>query len=53
MAKGELGSMVKVAIIMPVYNGGEYLDTSIQSVLNSLIEIFNLFVLMIVQLIIP
>lgn len=34
--------MVKVAIIMPVYNGGEYLDTSIQSVLNQSYRDFQL-----------
>ena len=42
MAIGELGSMVKVAVIMPVYNGGEYLDTSIQSVLNQSYRDFQL-----------
>lgn len=34
--------MNKIAIIMPVYNGEEYLDESIQSVLNQTYKDFQL-----------
>ena len=45
-------SKVKVSVIVPVFNVGEYLSTSLDSILNQTLEDMKLFALMTGQLMI-
>lgn len=37
-----MGNMIKVSVIMPVYNSGEYLKTAVESILNQSLKEFEL-----------